>query len=124
MLAVDKAIRLRIRVVLAILSVCRTRGCASCDCDEEDDDGGDGNDDEMQDEWVCILPIVIHRILTQYQDIQNYKKVNLHHLIYNRSSDPPTLTSLIIHQGGTLKINMIDHHHHDHRDNHHHHHPT
>ena len=79
MLAVDKAIRLRIRVVLAILSVCRTRGCASCDCDEEDDDGGDGNDDEMQDEWVCILPIVIHRILTQYQDIQNYKKVNLHH---------------------------------------------
>ena len=106
------------------MSVCRTRGCASCDCDEEDDDGGDGNDDEMQDEWVCILPIVIHRILTQYQDIQNYKKVNLHHLIYNRSSDPPTLTSLIIHQGGTLKINMIDHHHHDHRDNHHHHHPT
>ena len=29
----------------------------------------------LQDEWVCILPIVIHRILTQYQDIQNYKKV-------------------------------------------------
>ena len=71
----------QIRVVLAILSVCRTRGCASCDCDEEGDDGGDGNDDEMQDEWVCILPIVIHRILTQYQDIQNYKKVSLHLLI-------------------------------------------
>ena len=31
----------------------------------------------LQDEWVCILPIVIHRILTQYQDIQNYKKVGL-----------------------------------------------
>ena len=30
----------------------------------------------LQDEWVCILPIVIHRILTQYQDIQNYKKVS------------------------------------------------
>ena len=59
---------------------------------------------KMQDEWVCILPIVIHRILTQYQDIQNYKKVNLHHLIYNRSSDPPTLTSLITHQGETLKV--------------------
>ena len=88
----------QIRVAFVILSACRTRGCASCDCDEEDDDGGDGNDDEMQDEWVCILPIVIHRILTQYQDIQNYKKVNLHHLIYNGSSDPPTLTSLFIHQ--------------------------
>ena len=32
----------------------------------------------LQDEWVCILPIVIHRILTQYQDIQNYKKVRLY----------------------------------------------
>ena len=26
---------------------------------------------------VCILPIVIHRILAQYQDIQNYKKGEL-----------------------------------------------
>ena len=33
---------------------------------------------QIQDEWVCILPIVIHRILTQYQDIQNYKKVRLY----------------------------------------------
>ena len=33
---------------------------------------------KLQDEWVCILPIVIHRILTQYQDIQNYKKVRLY----------------------------------------------
>ena len=31
----------------------------------------------LQDEWVCILPIVIHRILAQYQDIQNYKKGEL-----------------------------------------------
>ena len=31
----------------------------------------------LEDEWVCILPIVIHRILTQYQDIQNYKKVGV-----------------------------------------------
>ena len=31
----------------------------------------------LQEEWVCILPIVIHRILAQYQDIQNYKKGEL-----------------------------------------------
>ena len=55
----------------------------------------------LQDEWVCILPIVIHRILTQYQDIQNYKKVSLHLLIYNRPSVPPTIPSLIVHQGET-----------------------
>ena len=58
---------------------------------------------KMQDEWVCILPIVIHRILTQYQDIQNYKKVSLHLLIYNRPSVPPTIPSLIVHQGELWK---------------------
>ena len=39
----------------------------------------------LQDEWVCILPIVIHRILTQYQDIQNYKKVGF----FISSPSPP-----------------------------------
>ena len=42
----------------------------------------------LQDEWVCILPIVIHRILTQYQDIQNYKKVGVCLLTYH----PPSLS--------------------------------
>ncbi|XP_023334085.1 uncharacterized protein LOC111705689 [Eurytemora carolleeae] len=31
----------------------------------------------LEDEWKCILPIVIHRILTQYQDIHSYKKEEL-----------------------------------------------
>ena len=31
----------------------------------------------LEDEWKSILPIVIHRILTQYQDIHSYKKEEL-----------------------------------------------
>ena len=39
----------------------------------------------LEDEWKCILPIVVHRILTQYQDIQNYKKVGF----FISSPSPP-----------------------------------
>ena len=31
----------------------------------------------LEDEWKSILPIVIHRILTQYQDIHSYKREEL-----------------------------------------------
>ena len=34
----------------------------------------------LEDEMKCILPIVIHRILTQYQDIKSYKKEELNKL--------------------------------------------
>ena len=50
----------------------------------------------LQDEWVCILPIVIHRILAQYQDIQNYKKGELgkleHSIVETSSSAASTST--------------------------------
>ena len=45
----------------------------------------------MEDEWPCILPILIKRIVLQYADITRYKKESL-----GRLEKPKELTKSII----------------------------